>query len=158
MSAWFSRDFDRLLAAVAGVPSEQLEQRVAGEWGVPEIVAHIAGWDEELRRSVESLLEGRAPRQLLKTDDAWNAEFVAERRGRSLREVLEEARRSHEQLLQTIDDLSNEAWTDKTGHRWPSGRELTIASIFDYLYRGQSHYGGHAEEIEAFSRGLDYGS
>jgi len=38
------------------------------------------------------------------------------------------------------------------GLTWPDGSPMTPATVFAYRYRGLTHYGGHAEEIEAWLR------
>ncbi len=47
-----------------------------------------------------------------------------------------------------VEQIDDRQWRSATGLSWPDGAPLTVASLFDYQYRGQSHYAGHAEEIE----------
>jgi hypothetical protein len=66
---------------------------------------------------------------------------------------LEAARReladAHLGLLDRLAAISPERWHAAVlDARWPDGSEMTTASVFAYRYRGQTHHGGHADEIE----------
>jgi hypothetical protein len=60
--------------------------------------------------------------------------------------VVTEVRAAHEQLISRVEGLTDEQWQQ------PSPHQKTIASLFGYTYKGQTHYAGHAAEIEAWTQ------
>jgi len=146
--AWFRRDMQRLVEAVSGLPHDEWGVSVSDEWTLKDVIAHVAAWDDELRAAIDDVLRNEMPRLAESNEDELNAEFVAGRRDLPFAEVLDELRRAHESLLARVAQLDDRDWRRETGLRWPDGPALTVSSVFDYDYRGQSHYAGHAEEIE----------
>jgi hypothetical protein len=146
--AWFRRDMERLVESVSGLSEDEWHTHVSGEWTLKDVVAHVAAWDDELRRAIDDVLRNEMPRLAETDEDELNAEFVARRRDRPVAAVLDELRRAHESLLARVMEVDDREWRRKTDMRWPDGPPLTVSSLFDYDHRGQSHYAGHAEEIE----------
>src|SRR2546426_10694657 len=72
-------EFDALLASVHGLNDEQMTRAWYGEWGVREILTHIAAWHWEMVKAYERIARGERPVPE-GTDyseaDAWNAKFV----------------------------------------------------------------------------------
>ncbi len=145
---WFRRDMKRLAESVSGLEEDERRAKVSDQWTLKDVVAHVAAWDDELRRAVDDVLRNELPRFVESNEDELNAEFVARRRDLPFPEVLDELRRAHEALLARVAQVDDRDWRRETGLRWPDGPPLTVSSLFDYDYRGQSHYAGHAEEIE----------
>jgi hypothetical protein len=62
--------------------------------------------------------------------------------------VLRDVREAHAALMRRIEALSDEEWNRPTGFRWGDRTPMTVASLFAYTYKGETHYGGHARELE----------
>lgn len=146
--AWFRRDMQRLVESVSGLREHEWGAHVSDEWTVKDVVAHVAAWDDELRRGIDAVLRNEMPGFAERSEDELNEEFVASHRKMPLEKIVDELRSAHESLVERIEQIHDRDWQRDTGLRWPDGPALTVSGLFDYTYRGQSHYAGHAEEIE----------
>ncbi len=153
----FRADMDRLLGALATLAPEQQVRVLYGDWIVKDILAHIAAWDRALARGVDELLAGHRPAFVAYASPAGEDEFndraVEAARTLPLEAVLAEARAAHEALVARIEALTDEEWVWSSPFRWGNGQPMTVWSLFDYSYNGATHYGGHANEIEALASG-----
>jgi hypothetical protein len=104
------QEYAKLRAAVHGLDETRLTQVWLGTWGVREIMAHIAGWHREMVPAVDRLARGEPPYPDGTYDDfdAWNARFVEGRTGMKTADILDEADRSHRELLHVAGQLSDE--------------------------------------------------
>lgn len=136
----------RLRAAIKAVPDDR--QVRVGRWSLREVAAHIATWDRELVRGLDELLAGRRPALPDVDEDAFNERAVRAWRDAPLEVVLAELEAAHESLMARLEALSDERWRSGLADPWPDRTPITVASLFGYTYRGQTHYDGHAEEIE----------
>ena len=129
-------------AQLCSVPSE-------GEWSIKDIMAHVAAWEQICSRWLEEFLRGVTPQPSERVDSTSNERIYREHKDRSLAEVLELFRQSHQQFLHQVDlftqALSEEdlnphrfAWTEA----WP-GYSL-VAVIADNSYE---HYQDHTQQI-----------
>ncbi len=148
----FRRDMARLIDAVESNPEEQREDAILGDWTVKDIVAHVGAWDRALTQAIDEMLAGQVPgfHASGKSDDEFNAEVVERTRSASFDEVFAETRQAYEALLARIEAVSEEDWVRETDHRWRRGHPITVASLFGYTYNDQTHYAGHALEIEGW--------
>jgi hypothetical protein len=48
--------------------------------------------------------------------------------------------------------LTDEQWQQPSAYQWSDQTPMTVASLFGYTYKGQTHYAGHAAEIEAWAQ------
>ena len=138
----------RLRAAIKAVPDDR--QVLVGRWSLREVAAHIATWDRDLVRGLDELLAGRRPALPDVDEDAFNELAVRAWRDAPLEAVLAELEAAHESLMARLEALSDERWRSGLADRWSDRTPITVASLFGYTYRGQTHYDGHAEEIEAW--------
>src|SRR2546422_3823925 len=70
--------FDDLLASVDGLSDEQMTLVWFGDWGVRDILAHIAGWHREMSGTFERIARGERPVPEgvdYSAADAFNARF-----------------------------------------------------------------------------------
>ena len=146
VSGKFRAGMRRLRAAIKAVPDDR--EVLVGHWSVREIAAHIATWDRELVRGLDELLAGRRPGLLDVDEDAFNERAVRAWRDAPLEAILAELEAAHESLIARLEALSDRRWRSGLADRWPDRTPITVASLFGYTYRGQTHYDGHAEEIE----------
>ena len=150
--ARFHADMARLLAAVSRIPEERRGHVISGDWTVKEILAHVAAWDREVVRGLDELLAGRRPALVSYREDEFNAQTAQASRGKSLTDVLTEVQDAHEQLISRVERLTDDQWQQPAPYQWSDQTPMTIASLFGYTYKGQTHYAGHAAEIEAWAQ------
>ena len=121
-----------------------------GQWSIKDIMVHVAAWEEICARWLEEFLRGETPQPSERLDQHSNERIYLENRDRSLAEVRELMRSTHEQFVHQIDLLTQKfseedlnashrfAWTES----WP-GYSL-ISAIADNSYE---HYEDHAQQI-----------
>jgi uncharacterized protein (TIGR03083 family) len=148
----FRADMARLLATVSRIPEEWREQVICDGWTVKEILAHIAAWDREIARGLDELLAGRRPAFVSYREDEFNAQTAQASRGTSLADVLTEVQDAHEQLISRVERVADDQWQQPSPYQWSDQTPMTVASLFGYTYKGQTHYAGHTAEIEEWVR------
>src|SRR5215472_12607143 len=101
--------WEELLAEVG--EARMTQPGVAGEWSVKDIIAHVT-WPE---REMVGIVQARA----LVGSELWdlaqderNAAVAAQQGDRPLHEVLAEERQVYRQLLEAVQDLSDEELLD----------------------------------------------
>ena len=101
-----------------------------------------------LLRAIDSLVAGERPR--FGRTSVFNKRAVDASRALSYDEVLRDVPHAHEALMSRIEALSDDEWALELRHRyrWGDKAPMTVASLFSYAYKGATHYGGHAVEIE----------
>jgi hypothetical protein len=145
---FFREDHRKLKQTIAKLSESQiLKDVVMGDWSVKDIIAHISAWNLEISKSIDDVLEKKAPWYLTKGATAFNVAEVEQRRGWSLKEVLDEWERSFESLVHRIEEITGEEWNFDTGLNWADGSAVTMESLFGYRYREEGHEGGHALQI-----------
>ena len=142
-----AREYRALHEALQGLNEAQMTEVWLGTWSVRDIVAHIAGWHQEMAPALERLARGERPvREGVSYDDVdgWNERFAAARRTVAVADVLLELDKSHEAFLKAAAAVP--------GERLQPGK--TAWKIVD----GNSahHYREHGEQIRAWrsARGL----
>ena len=102
------REYATLRTAVHGLDDAQMTEIWLGTWGVREIVAHIAGWHQEMMPALERLARGQAPYADGTYDDfdRWNRQFVEQRTDVAVRDLLHELDASHRAFVQAVERLS----------------------------------------------------
>ena len=144
-----------LLRCLAGLSPAQRQAMVYGDWSVKDVLAHLPAWDRELARAIDELLASQLPTFVQYAtragEAAFNARAVEASRAMPFAQALAELREAHEALMGQIEALTDEQWERATAYRWGNRTPMTIASLFDYSYKGQTHYGGHAQEIERWA-------
>lgn len=153
MSATYQAEMRRLMDAVDRIPAELLAVPIHDDWTIREVLVHLAGWDRALAASADDVAAQRSPRLLEMRLEDVNVDVVDSHRGSPLelaRRILADA---HQGLLDRLAAYSSEQWwTTVPGRAWPDGSPISLASVFAYRYHGLTHYGGHAEELEAWLR------
>ena len=138
-----AREYKGFHEALQGLNESQMSEVWLGTWSVKDIVAHIAGWHEEMGPALERLSRGERPiREGVSYDDvdAWNARFAAARKTASVADVLLEFDKSHEYFMHAAAGVPAE--------RFQAGK--TAWKLVD----GNSahHYREHAEQIRDWRR------
>jgi hypothetical protein len=133
-----AREYKALHETLQGLNETQMTQVWLGTWAVRDIVAHIAGWHQEMSPALERLARGERPvPEGVSYDDVdgWNERFAAARRTTPVADVLLELDRTHEAFLRAAAAVPAE--------RFQVGK--TAWKIVD----GNSahHYREHREQI-----------
>jgi hypothetical protein len=153
MSATYLAEMRRLLDAVDRIPMELLAVPIHDDWTIREVLVHLAGWDRAIAGSADDVAAQRPPRLLEMHLEDVNVDVVDSHRGSPLELARRELAEAHQSLLDRLAAYSSEQWwATVPGSAWPDGSPMTLASVFAYRYHGLTHYGGHAEELEAWLR------
>jgi hypothetical protein len=148
---FFQEDHRKLRQTISKLTESQIvNDIVMGDWSVKDVIAHITAWNWEIAKSVDDVLEKKAPWYLTKGETAFNVAEVERRRDWSLQQVLDEWEKSFDSLTNRIEDITTEEWSFDTGLSWTDGSAVTMESLFGYRYRGEGHEGGHALQIREY--------
>jgi hypothetical protein len=133
-----AREYKALHEALQGLNETQMTEVWLGTWSVRDIVAHIAGWHQEMGPALERLARGERPiREGVSYEDvdAWNARFADAHRQTTVADVLLELDKSHEYFMKAAAAVPAE--------RFQPGK--TAWKIVD----GNSahHYREHGEQV-----------
>jgi hypothetical protein len=142
-----AREYTALHDALDGLNEDEAAVPFAGEWSVHDVIAHLVGWHQEMRPALERLARNERPfPEGVRYDDldAWNARFVAARRGVSTADLLLDLDRSHAEFLKAAGEVPE--------RRFTPGR--TVYRIVDL--NTAHHYREHAAQIRDWraSRGV----
>ena len=84
----------------------EAESRVpAGEWGIPELLAHMVFWHRSTVEGIESVLSGGDPYRLTGATDDLNAQAVEEMAGWGPARLIDEVRRLQARLVNAVRAL-----------------------------------------------------
>lgn len=141
-----ARQYKAFYEAIQGLNEEHMSEVWLGTWSTRDIVAHIAGWQQELGPALERITRGERPIPVgtsYEDVDAWNEKFAAARRQVPVSEVLLELDKAHERFLHLAASIPEE--------RFQPGK--TAYKIVDQ--NTAHHYREHGEQILAWrqSRG-----
>lgn len=126
----------RLLDALALVPDAGWEPR---EWGVREMVAHIAAWDDISARAIAGLADGGDLVPVVVSHDVFNHQAAVEARDLSPVQVV---LRLHAARARLVSQVSRA--TDLGEFEFPWGACGTLDQMISGL---ADHEGYHTREI-----------
>ena len=144
------REWSALMRAIGSVTPEQMSAPMAGGWSIKDNLAHLAAWEQFL---VHHHIQGQPPHQVMQIDietfkrldeTGINAMIRKVNRFRPAADVLANLRRSHDEVLRTLeamsfDDLMKPRYSDD-----PEKRPL-IGWVVGNTYE---HYNEHRGNIE----------
>ncbi len=139
------------LQAIDGFPETAWETPGAcGIWSVKDILAHLASYEEVLV-DILSAFAGRRSTPYLDKFTAPGGQFndteVERRKGRTVREILDEFNDAHAQVMSLTEQIRPEAFRLTGTLPW-YGMEYALDDVLVYMYYG--HKREHSAQIAAF--------
>ncbi len=114
-------EFDNLCKSVEGLDDAQMTRVWFGDWGVRDILAHIAGWHWEMVGAYDRIARGErpVPEGVDYNDaDAWNARFARSVSNTDPDEVIEDLNASKEAFVAAARKVPEERFEEgKTAFR-----------------------------------------
>jgi len=147
---WLQRHREGLLRAVYSVADDAWDEPSASSgWTYRDILAHVAANDLRAHTRLRAVLGQRDEAELaaLRDVDAWNARTVEERRGRSVRALVDEMLELRAETLRLLSRFE------------PEHISATVIAIrgetpvLDYIDRVGVHEAEHASDLVPASRG-----
>ncbi|MFW9904585.1 MAG: DinB family protein [Candidatus Thorarchaeota archaeon] len=144
----------KLEKVINGLDHNQItEDIISVKWTPKDIINHISAWNLTLKDAIDDLLNDTKP-WFINEEELTEAEFnereTRKRKDWSLKQILDEWQISFEELIQRIMRLSKIEWEYQSSFEWAKDMPVTVSSLFDYMYKGEGHEGGHAKQIEEF--------
>jgi len=131
------REWQALLQTWEGLPENiLLKPGAVGHWSTRDVMAHITTWNEEARKALPLILEGK-PLPHYMGIDAFNAREQEHKRHLSLEQVKKELVATHEKLISFLETVPESAFGMPR-----FGKRLRLDTI--------GHYREHAEQIAAW--------
>ncbi len=138
----YNRERDALVELIKRVDAGVWEKpSPCPGWSAKDLVAHMATSATAITMYVQWMLEGR-PNQGKAALDARNEAGVAERRGRSLEELISEIKTSHQRNIDLLLSLSDEQLAVKGA--LASGEMIPVE---DRFRRAGKHYREHGRML-----------
>jgi hypothetical protein len=116
-------EWDALIALVLSAPAEDLARQVFQRespemWTAKDVLAHLTEWMREARRTLTR--QPRPPDRRNETLRAANARIYAEWVDRPLADVVAEAERVHDAVIETLRALPDEFFSQRArSPQWP---------------------------------------
>jgi len=129
---------------------EMVQYHILKAWTIKDILAHLAAWNKELKKSIDWILSNEDVWYRKGGIDEFNKIQVTIRKSKSLKEIIEEWQSSFEALVERLKQLSEKEWNFESSYKWKDGNPIKIKHLFNYRYHGFGHEGGHAWQIEDY--------
>ncbi len=145
-----------VLQAIEGFPERAWETAGAcGVWSVKDIIAHLASYEEVLVDILSGFV-GRHPTPYLDKFTGLGGQFndteVERRKGKTMREVLDELIDAHAQVMSLAERMRPEVFRQVGTLPW-YGMDYTLDDVLVYMYYG--HKREHSAQIAAFRDHLE---
>ncbi len=131
-------------------PEDFVTFRVLGIWKIKDVIAHLPGWNIELKKSIDKLLNNEELWFVSESEDFFNKIQVMKRKSLTVKQVLDEWKMTFTELIERIRKLTNEEWEFTSKYKWKSGAPVTVKSLFGYRKKGKGHEGYHALLIDEY--------
>jgi hypothetical protein len=142
--------------AIDSFPESTYEKPGAcGSWSVKDIIAHLASYEEVLVDVLYAFVGRHSTPQLDKFTELgkqFNDVEVERRKGRTLKEVLDELNDAHAQVLSLAERIRPEEFRRNGTLPW-YGTEYALDDVLVYMYYG--HKREHSAQIAAFRDRLE---
>ena len=144
------REWSALLRAIEGLTPEQMSVPDAGGWSIKDNLAHLTAWEQFM---LLHYLQGHPPHEAMQIDAATmerldengtNAVLFERNRLRPVANVLDGLRRSHEQVVAFLEQMS---FSDLMKPRFPDDPQARplIGWVIGNTYE---HYQEHLRNIQ----------
>ena len=143
------REWSALLTTVEDLNEEELSAPGPGGWAIKDNLAHLAAWEQfmlhhHLQGSPRHTAMGIKETEMEGLDEEGiNAVLYARNRNRRAGEILQELRRSHEQVVATLQELD---FARLMQPRHPDGDASLIEWVAGNTYE---HHEEHRRAIKA---------
>jgi hypothetical protein len=113
--------FESLLKTIDGLSDEQMKQVWFGDWGVRDILAHVAGWHREMTGAFERIARGErpVPEGVDYSDaDPINARFAEAQRNADATGIIAELKASKDAFVAAARTVPEERFEEgKSAYR-----------------------------------------
>jgi hypothetical protein len=152
---------ERLSGPIAGLSDADLTRRATlggGDWSVQDLMGHVAAWEGRALEALDRWRRGEAVEVMagVAAVDAFNARHVETTRARTLSEVREDARSTHDRLVEELHGLSEREWRSLV--TMSNGRRHRLGTLLGGITGGPGgsfrHAWAHLPDLEAFVTSL----
>jgi hypothetical protein len=135
-----------ILDAAATFSTEQQKIAFVGVWTINDLLAHLVGWDHANMEALTAIQAGQLPEFYAHHNrewDAFNAQLVAQHKGDN---VLEQAHRSHQQLVALAESIPANRFDKDFAVRFKGYRVTILRTLQSEARDELKHY----EQIQTF--------
>lgn len=140
-----------VLQTIEGFPESSWEKAGAcGVWSVKDILAHLASYEKVLVDILSAFVGRHATPYLDKftgLGGQFNDSEVERRRGRTVKEILDEFKDAHAQAMSLAAQIRPEGFRQVGTLPW-YGMDYSLDDVIVYMYYG--HKREHSAQIAAF--------
>ncbi len=111
------------------LPEDFVTFSVLGTWKIRDVIAHLSGWNIELKKSIDKLLMNEELWFFTESEDYFNKIQVMKRKPLTVEQVLEERERTFIDLIEKIDSLKKEEWEHTSNFKWKNARYETWSNL-----------------------------
>ncbi len=130
--------FEQTLAFVD--EPNMLHPHAPDSWSGKDLIAHLSAWDQQMVHVLSDIAGGKIPNLQPIDADVFNAETVASSRSRSLQAVLADSRRTFQELLEYIQQMTERDLINPARFPWLHGKALWQHIAIGPAY---GHYQAH---------------
>lgn len=137
--------FAAVMAAVSGLDERAMSERFYGDWGVKDILAHIAGWQEQMSEAMQRMAQGERPTPEgvdYSDADAWNARFAGAMAAQNAETVVATLRQSYANYLRAAKAIPDDRF----------GEGKTVNRLLETS--GYGHYAEHLPALQDYRKTL----
>lgn len=141
---------------ISGLTEEDLTRAKAiDKWTLKDLLAHIASWDEEMVRVLQTFtMPGESQYTYVISDRnnyaVWNEEQVAARRHLTLSQTMSEFEIARRDLIQVVEGLTDPVLNRTRMTSWgkpATGFELVVLQV------AQDH--AHSEQVRSYRKKIE---
>ncbi len=116
-------EFEQLLAPLS--ETQMTTAGVNGTWSIKDIIAHLNAWQGVALNRLRAAASGKEPMvpQDFTIDDL-NERFYQENKARSLPDVVADFRRTHQEIVEAVEALSEDDLNNPHRYSWWEGEPL----------------------------------
>lgn len=139
----YQADYREFLELANMAIGDRDNRRYVGNWGINEILGHIAGWNPETIAAIKAVTDGKLPWFFdhEKQIDDFNQRQVQQRENVPIPMILEEIEINHQKLIDFLKYFPDGLFHQSFGIIWHQ-RPLTPALVCSYR-----HYATHTRDI-----------